>query len=244
MRTLPLASAPLRSSDAPFRIIVDTGSRWRPAAFALEAQIFGARYGVPYPAHVAEFAPYEDNSVFAIVADAEDEVAGVMRWIVPGPAGLKTLNEAAQAPWHLDSIRAAEAAGVDPARTWDLASLAVRPRLGRHRAVVTAALYHAVALAVAENRVRSLLMTVDERVRTVLEAHGFYGRALPGAVPMPFCGSPASTPVFGHCAEMRRLQQRLNPEAFRLITLGTGLDVEVPHRSAFRLPGTGPDRPA
>jgi hypothetical protein len=159
----------------------------------------------------------------------------MMRWIVPGPSGLKTLNEAAQPPWRLDSARAAAAVGIDPSRSLDVASLATRPRLGHRRAEVTAALYLALAVAVTENRIRSLLMTVDERVRAVLEAHGLYGRALPGAAPMAFCGSPASTPVYGHCAEMRRMQQRMNPEAFRLITLGGGVDARMPARSEFRL---------
>jgi hypothetical protein len=241
MRTLPPAfvSHGIPSANAPFRLTIDTEGPSRRAAFALEAQIFGARYGVAYPAHVAEFAPYEDNSVFAVVTDADDEVAGMMRWIVPGPAGLKTLNEAAQPPWQLDSARAAAAVGIDPDQSLDVASLAVRPRLGGRRAEVTAALYHALAVAVTENRVRTLLMTVDERVRTVLEAHGMYGRALPGAVPMPFCGSPASTPVYGHCAEMRRMQRQLNPEGFRLIALGLGIDVALPPRSDFRMAAFG-----
>jgi hypothetical protein len=182
--------------------------------------------------------------VFAVVADADDRVAGIMRWIVPGPSGLKTLNEAGLPPWRLDSARAAAAVGVDPVRSLDVASLAVRPGLGHRRAEVTAALYHALAVAVTENRIRSLLMTVDERVRTVLEAHGLYGRALPGAVPMPFCGSPASTPIYGHCGEMRRMQQRINPEAFRLITLGGGIDVAMPPRNEFRIAAFQPLDPA
>jgi hypothetical protein len=159
----------------------------------------------------------------------------MMRWIVPGPAGLKTLNEAARAPWFLDSARSAAAAGVDPERTWDVASLVVRPSLGRDRATVTMALYHALAVAVRRNGVRTLLMTVDERVRRILEVLGICGRALPGAKPMPFCGSPASTPVYGHCSEMWMWQRRTNPEAHRMIALGAGLDVAVPPAENFRL---------
>jgi hypothetical protein len=205
------------------------------AVFALEAQVFGLRYGVSYADHVIEFADYQFSSVFVAVVDDRGDVAGMMRWIVPGPAGLKTLNEAARAPWFLDSGRAAAAAGVDPERTWDVASLAVRPGLGRERAAVTTALYHALAVAVRRNGVRSLLMTVDERVRRILEVLGIAAHALPGAQPMPFCGSPASTPVYGHSSEMWLWQRRVNPEAHRMIALGAGLDVSVPPSAAFKL---------
>lgn len=205
------------------------------AAFALEAQIFGARYGVSYPDHVLEFSDYHHSSVFVAVVDGAGEVAGMMRWIVPGDAGMKTLNEAALAPWFLDSARAARAVGVDPDRTWDVATLAVRPGLRGDRFTVTAALYHALAVAVRRNGVRSLLMTVDERVRRILETLGIAGHALPGAHPLPWCGSPASTPVYGHCAEMWRWQREVNPEAHRMIGQGTGLDVSVPPSASFEL---------
>lgn len=218
-----------------FALVPGVSGALQDAAFALEAEIFGARYGVSYPDHVLEFSDYHFNSVFVAVVDDGGEVAGMMRWIVPGHAGLKTLNEAAQAPWFLDSTRAAEAVGIDPARTWDVASLVVRPKLASDRTVVTAAMYHALAVAVRRNGVRSLLMTVDERVRRILEVLGISGRALPGAKPLPFCGSPASTPVYGHCAEMWRWQREVNPEAHRMIAHGTGLDVSVPSASSFVL---------
>jgi hypothetical protein len=218
-----------------FTLVPGASGALHDAAFTLEAEIFGSRYGVSYPDHVLEFSDYHFNSVLVSVVDEAGEVAGMMRWIVPGHAGLKTLNEAARAPWFIDAARAARAVGVDPERTWDVASLVVRPGLGSDRTTVTAALYHALALAVRRNGVRSLLMTVDERVRRILEVLGISGRALPGAAPLPFCGSPASTPVYGHCAEMWRWQRQVNPEAHRMIAHGAGLDVSVPATSSFLL---------
>jgi hypothetical protein len=218
-----------------FALVPGASGALQDAAFTLEAEIFGSRYGVSYPDHVLEFSDYHHNSVFVAVVDDAGQVAGMMRWIVPGDAGLKTLNEAERAPWFIDSARAARAVGVDPERTWDVASLVVRPGLGRDRATVTTAMYHALAVAVRRNGVRSLLMTVDERVRRILEVLGISGRALPGARPLPFCGSPASTPVYGHCAEMWRWQRQAHPEAHRLIAHGAGLDVSVPPSSSFAL---------
>jgi hypothetical protein len=217
-----------------FRLVFDPSDDLRAAAFECEAEIFRTTYGVQYVDHVIEFAPYEAASRFMVVLDDADEVRGVMRLITPGPAGLKTLNEAGGEPWLIDGYRAADAVGVDADRTWDVASLGVTKGLGVYRFAVTSAMYHGLAIAARRNRVRSLLMTVDERVRTILRLGGLVTSALPGAKPGPFCGSPASTPVYGHCDQMLNLQRRQNPEAFRLITQGVGLDdVAVPAAACF-----------
>jgi len=217
-----------------FRLVFQPSEELRATVFEREAQIFDATYGVPYDEHVLEFAPYESASVFLAVLDSQDDVAGVMRLILPGPAGLKTLNEAAGQPWCIDAMRAARAVGVDPERTWDVATLGVTKGIGRYRFAVTAALYHGLSVAARRNDVRSLLMTVDDRVRSILQVAGLFTTALPGAKSAPFCGSPASTPVYGHCADMFDTQRRVNPDGYRLIVQGVGLDeVSIPPLDQF-----------
>jgi hypothetical protein len=225
------------ATAAPFRLLFQPRAELRDAAFALEAQTFDRTYGVPFDFHVDEFAPYEAQSAFLIVVDAEERVRASMRLVTPGPAGLKTLVEAARSPWYLDAARSAEVVGIDPSRTWDVATLAVGRGLGKARFVVTAALYHGLTIAARRNRVTSLLMTVDERVRGILQTYfGLYTSPLPGATAKPFEGSPASTPVWGHCAQMLDVQRRRNPEAYRLITRGVGLDgVGIPADEHFDL---------
>lgn len=225
------------ANRAPFQLLFQPGPELRAAAFAHEAKVFETTYGVPYDFHVAEFAPYEDQSAFLVVLDEAEQVRATMRLVTPGPAGLKTLVEAALDPWFLDAARSAAVVGVDPAHTWDVATLAVGRGLGRHRLAVTAALYHGLTIAARQNRVSSLLMTVDERVRGILQQYfGLYTTALPGATPKPFEGSPASTPVFGHCAQMLDQQRRRSPEAYRLITQGIGLEaIDVPAAEHFDL---------
>lgn len=220
-----------------FRLVFQPDPDLRAAVFAHEAKVFETAYGVPYEYHVEEFAPYESASAFLVVVDGDDAVRATMRLVTPGPAGLKTLVEAARSPWHLDAMRSAAAVGIDPQRTWDVATLAAGRGLGRHRFMVTAALYHGLTLAARRNRVSSLLMTVDERVRSILQNYlGLYTSALPGARPMPFEGSPASTPVFGHCAQMLDAQRRVNPDAYRLVTRGIGLDeIAIPPVEHFDL---------
>jgi hypothetical protein len=223
------------ANRAPFQLLFQPEPELRTAAFAHEAKVFETTYRVPYDFHVAEFAPYEDQSAFLVVVDEEQQVRATMRLVTPGPVGLKTLVEAARDPWFIDAGRSAAVVGIDPERTWDVATLAVGRGLGRHRLAVTAALYHGLTIAALQNRVASLLMTVDERVRGILQQYfGLYTTALPGATPKPFEGSPASTPVFGHCAQMLDQQRRLSPEAYRLITQGIGLEaVAIPAAEHF-----------
>lgn len=219
-----------------FRLAFDVRGVLRDAAFNCEADIFLRNYGVERAAHIAEFAPYEPSSVFLAVLDEIGDPVSVMRLIVPSEVGLKTLHETAGAPWHLDGPRVARAAGLDLTTTWDVATLGVPLGIGRHRFAVTAALYHGLVVAARENGVRSLVMNLDERVRTILTVTGLITNALPGAGPLPFCGSSASTPVYGHCAPMLAMQRRANPDAYRLIAHGVGLDgVSVPPSSAFVL---------
>jgi hypothetical protein len=225
------------AASAPYRLVFQPDPALRAAAFDHEASVFDTTYGVPLEAHIAEFAPYEAQSAFLVVVDGQDEVRATMRLITPGPTGLKTIVDASLSPWFLDAHRAARAVDLELATTWDVATLAVGRRLGADRTVVTAALYHGLTVAARRNRVSSLLMTVDERVRGILQTYfGLFTTALPGATPQPFEGSAASTPVFGHCSAMLAQQRRRNPEAYRLITLGLGLErVAVPTAPHFDL---------
>jgi hypothetical protein len=146
------------------------------------------------------------------------------------------LNDIALAPWSVDGLRSARAAHVDPARTWEVATICIRPDAGANRLFAAAALYHAIARAARVNGIRSIVMIMDDRARQLLTATGVTTRPLPGTRPAAYLGSPASTPVYGHLAEMADLQRRLNPDAHRLIDLGVGLDgVTVPPPEAFRL---------
>lgn len=216
------------------------------AAYRFERRIFEAYYGISPDAHDAEFAPFNARSVFVSVTDALDNVVGHLRLIHPGEdvavEPVKTVVEAALSPWFLDVDRSVRAAGIDLGRTWDVGTLAVDRAVGRSRTLVLAALYHALVRLAEVNDIRHLLMTVDERVRSTLRIMGLPTSALPGARPLAWCGSAASTPVWGNCADMLAYQRRHNPEAHRLITLGVGLgEVAAPtDPDAYRLPLLGP----
>jgi len=108
-----------------------------------------------------------------------------------------------------DTGRVVGAARLLPrASTWELASLAVRSSRQR---TVSAALCHGVVQALRVNRVRNLVVSGDERAREQLEGVGLL-------------------PVGGSVADMLDRQRRINPEGFRLVTQGDGLDdVQLPY---------------
>jgi hypothetical protein len=218
------------------RLVFDPTGDVLSAARECELHVFARTYGNTVRELQVEYGPYENETVFLAVVDANDDVLAVCRLIVPGPAGLKSLKDAGRPPWCVDGVRAARAARIDLSRTWDVATIGVRSDRGAARLLTAAALYHGIVLAARANRVRSVVMIMDERARRLLTAIGVRTSALPGTRAAPYLGSPASTPLYLHLAEMLDNQRRTNPEGYRLIGQGIGLDgVSVPEPAAFRL---------
>ena len=220
----------------PLRLVFDPSGAELAAARACEAEIFFRTYGNTAAQLQLEYGPYEDASVFMALVKRDGGVVAACRLITPSPAGLKTLNDAGRPPWLVDGLRSARAARIDPARTWDVATIGVRADAGAGRLFAAAALYHGIDLAARVNRIQTIVMIMDERARRLLSATGVVTQPLPGTRAAPYLGSAASTPLYGHLAQMADVQRRVNPEAHRLIGQGAGLDgVSVPEPAAFLL---------
>lgn len=206
------------------------------AARQCEEDVFLEAFGNTRSQLDEEYGPYNDQSVFMAVATADGDVLGSCRLITPGPSGLKTLNDVSREPWVVDGLRAARAATIDPAATWDIGTLGVRRAARGSRFSVAIALYHALVVSTRVNEIRSVTAILDDNARRVLTAADYIMPALPGTRTGEYLGSPASTPVYGHCAGMLDAQRRRNPDAYRLMSLGIGLDgIAVPEESSFEL---------
>lgn len=206
------------------------------AALDCEEDVFLQAFGNTREQLNDEYGPYNEQSVFMAVADEGGEVVGVARLITPGPAGLKTLNDVKRDPWNIDGDRSARAAGIDTSRTWDIATLGVRESFRGKRLMVAMSLYHGIMASTRLNEVLTATAIMDDQVRRLLTASGYYFPILPGAATRPYLGSVASTPCYGHYAGIIDAQRRTNPEAYRLMTLGIGLDgIVVPDQSEFML---------
>lgn len=199
-----------------------------------EAEVFGHWFGNTRAELEQEYAPYESTTTFLALADAAGRVLGSVRLIRPGPAGLKTLSDIGRPPWNVDGGRAARAAGMDLASTWEVATMGVRRRLGGGGVRHALALYHGLMLTARANQVTGTVAILDQRVRRLLDAVGISYPAIPGTGAAPYLGSPASVPVYAGFAAMLDRQRREHPESHRLVTLGVGMDgVVVPPLAEF-----------
>ena len=211
------------------------GPELEQAARDCEAEVFLRAYGNSREQLHQEYGPYDDTSVFITLSEPGGDVLGCARLIRPGPAGLKTLHDVSRPPWSLDVDRSMRAARLDPARTWDIATIGARRGLKGPARLASIALFHGVVQAMRANQEASAVMIIDERVRRLLGIAGMFGRALPGTGPATYLGSPASTPVFEHCAPAFDRQRVANPEAYRLYVQGQGLDgISVGELASFR----------
>ncbi len=221
------------TSGTSYRLVFQPEGHLLDAARACESEVFLHAYGNTSEDFVREYGPYEGASHFIALASADDEVVGVCRLVFPGPAGLKTVNDVSRPPWNVDGVRATRAVGADLTSTWDVATLGVLPSR-RMPFLGAAALYHGLVMATRANDVRWIVMMLDERARRLLAAAGFIAAAIPGTAPAPYLGSESSTPLVGNVAAMIDVQRRTNPDAYRLMSLGVGLDgITVPPLSEF-----------
>lgn len=207
------------------------------AARQCEEDVFLQAFGNTREQLAEEYGPYNDQSVFMAVSDADGYVVGSCRLITPGPAGIKTLNDLSREPWGVDGVRSGAVVGVDPADTWDIATLGVRKDFRGSKMMIAIALYHGLVVSTTRaNQIGSVTAILDDNVRRLLTAADWIMPTMPGTSTGEYLGSPASTPVYGHPSAMVDGQRRLNPDAYRLMTQGIGLDgIVVPDVAAFEL---------
>lgn len=210
-------------NGTPLRFVLDPAGAELDAALACEAEVFSTTYGNTAEEFEEEYGPYEDHTGFMTVLDETGTALATTRFIAPGPAGLKTLNDVAREPWHADGARSARAAGIDPARTWDIATISVR-RAPNRNALCAAALYHGIAAAGRANGVESVVMIMDARARRLLSASGLHPQVLPGTGEGSYLGSERSTPLWANLGRVFDQQRRTDPDAYRLIHHAIGLD--------------------
>ncbi|SHH30536.1 hypothetical protein SAMN05443575_3668 [Jatrophihabitans endophyticus] len=229
--------------DTRFTLHVAPAGDVLEAARDCEELVFDTVYGNSREEWVEEYGPYDANSVFLAVTEPGGDAIAAMRIIRPGPIGLKTLVDTARPPWFVDGERAARSAGLDLAATWDVATVAMRPRVPGS-SLVPAALYHAMFQAARLSDIRWIVMILDARVRRLLNALSIDTQPLPGCRPGPYLGSASSLPLWGDLPAMADRQRRDAPDAHRLVNLGIGLtDIALPAQEAFRI-GATPAIPA
>lgn len=189
-----------------------------------EAAIFAEHYGNTAEQLSAEYSAYEHDTVFLALTDPDGAVTGVARLQVAGALTLKTLVDVTRPPWEADAARLVAAAGIDLERTWDVSTIGVRASRGAAGKMHHAMLMHGLLRVGSVNRMGAFVAILDEHVRALLGRMGLVYYALPGLSTEAYLGSPASTPVYAPFDRFLEVQRQRSPEAYRLVTLGIGLD--------------------
>lgn len=218
----------------PLRLIFDAQGELREAVIECETEVFGDRYGIPRSRMVADYGPYDDLSTWLALVDASDRVVAGCRLVRPGGT-LKSLDDVESPPWSLAPGAVSRTAGLDPASTWDVATLF--RRRGCPGAPVTAALCHGIILTLRHNGGLAAVAVLDHTVRSLLHrGFGIRWHMMPGAQRRVFMNTP-NDPVYVVISDLLDYARRTNPEGYRMFALGVGLEgIEVPLESSFRLP--------
>lgn len=207
-------------------------------ARACERVVFARAFGDSPSDLDTAYGDYEDRTSFGAVFLADGRAVGAVRLARPGPRGLKSLNDAASAPWHLPARRTLQQVGIDPARTWDVGTFGVDSLAVRASSRVTRALFAVMFGAFRDNAVASFVAVLDVGSRRPVGAQGVELLDLPGAEPAPYLGSDASTPVYRHVADLHDLHRRRFAAIHDQVFHGrgiTGVDPDLCAPGAFRL---------
>jgi hypothetical protein len=170
-------------------------------ARTIERQVFEKFFDNDAERMAAIYGSYEEASRFFLCIDTSKQVpAGALRVIENSPAGLLTLNVAAQPPFNIDMEYARTLHGIEnPEQTWDVGTVAVLPEYRKGRRPVSIQLYRAMYLSAMEHNIDHLVSLLDTRVlETIRDKLGVPFQALGGSKPRPFEGSPATQAVYGY----------------------------------------------
>jgi hypothetical protein len=197
-------------------------------AETLEAEVFEAMYGVDSR---AEYRKYRSASLFH-VARQGSEIVAVMRVIVSGPAGFKTLNEFRDVLYPSYAERLAR---LDPARIVEVGTVAASPRARTIRAARYAQRVYSSALqqlylcgveaGIASTDIRVLAMLrdwFDFQIHDIGET-------------VAYLGSP-TTPVVLWLQEQYDHYAAQRPDLLRRFFVGEFLDIREAERLGIESP--------
>ncbi|MGY1618376.1 hypothetical protein ACI797_16675 [Geodermatophilus sp. SYSU D00691] len=209
---------------APRLVVADSPAE-REAARTVEASVFLGAFGNTPDVMAEEYGPYEERSRFLVVLDeVSGRALGAVRLIVPDAAGeLKSLTDAAGAPWHVSAEETLRTAGFAAQEVWDVATLAVDPDArAAARIETTFALCHALYRYTRANGVEGLVTILDDKVLRVLRTIGLPWAPMAGATSQFYLGSPASTPCVVGVEECARGVRATRPDLAPRVVDGVG----------------------
>jgi hypothetical protein len=217
------------------------------AARDCEQVVFARRFGNSASDLADAYGAYQRRTSFGAVLAPDGTAVAAVRLLRDGPWGLKSLNDAAEPPWGLPVPASCRAAGINPSRTWDVATFGVdAARVGSSRQA-TLALLSVFFGALRDNAVATFVAILDAGARRPFRALGVELLDLPGASAAPYLGSAASVPVYRHVADLHREHQLRFAGVHEQVFHGhgvAGLDPQACRPGAFGLATASAGDPA
>ncbi len=201
-------------------------------ARAVERAVFLESFGNTPEMLASEYAPYEDSTVFACIIDHRRMLpVGMMRIVVPSPAGLKSLNDI-ESIWgqEINDVVERTAIPMDLDRTWDVATLAVMPdyRAKATGGLISMGLYQTLNLAALRCGMEWLIAVFDVPVfRLLSEVLCMSFAGFTGIHARPYLGSPASLPAWCNIAAADLRISETDPHLHAILFSGTGLETAL-----------------
>jgi hypothetical protein len=198
----------------------------------LETRVFWDAFDESPGVQEEEFRRYEDASFFFCVFDhLRQTPAGMMRVIAPSSHGLKSLNDIRRM-WDEspDEVIARTGMGLDAARTWDVATMAIADgyRGKAARGLVAMALYQSLTLAALRSGVEWFVAVFDLPVfRLVRWKLRLIFTGYEGLAPVRYLGSDAAIAAWCDVLEAERRLAAEDRELYEILVLGEGLEHAV-----------------
>ena len=198
----------------------------------VERAVFLEAFGNTAELLAEQYDPYEANSVFICVVDHLRQVpAGVMRVLMPSPRGFKSLNDI-ESVWGDSATTVFERTGLtlDPARTWDIATLAVAPEYRGNAAqgLVCMGLYQTLTLAARHCGIDWFVTILDMPVfRMIRWKLRMIFAGYEGVGPRPYLGSVASIPAWCNVVDAERRLAATDSDLHAILVLGVGLEAAL-----------------
>jgi hypothetical protein len=217
-------------SDTPFGLYVfRSGDAASDLARSVEREVFLEFFGNTAEMLAEEYDAYESASLFLCVVDhVRRRPAGVIRVLLPSPAGFKSLADLERV-WGepADEVLSRSGVRLDDGTVWDVATLAVS---GEYRGDATAGLVSLglyQGLSMLANAVEiSYGIAIFDLIALDLIQTNFHRPFTPftGIEPRRYLDSPSSLPVFGDMREYRARLAMIDPDLYELLFMGSGLE--------------------
>jgi hypothetical protein len=199
---------------------------------AVEREVFLQYFGNSPKMLADEYELFEPSSVFVTVVDHRRRVpAAVMRVLLPGVAGSKSLQDVARY-WTrpADEVPVAEQLAASADDVWDLATLAVSEpyRGGASAGLVGMAIFQAIGMLATRHDIRWLVAIIDLVALDIVQPplHHIW-MPLPGHEPRSYLDSAASVPIYTDLPAYRARLAREDPTLYELLFEGTGMEAAV-----------------